>query len=124
MLGRLSVPGDGVRGQAAEGAGGRERQAEEAAECLAAIPDTSILGHRVARKLTALIERRGKPEMIVEDNGTELTSNAIMKWSAEYKSNGPPSRPTSLCRMALWKALPVGCGRGFERDTVPQPCPS
>ncbi|WP_434734537.1 IS3 family transposase (plasmid) [Rhizobium sp. YTUHZ044] len=47
-------------------------------ECLAAIPDTSISGRRVARELTALIERRGKPGMIVSDNGTELTSNAIL----------------------------------------------
>lgn len=39
-------------------------------ECLAAIPDTSISGRRVARELTALIERRGKPGMIVSDNGT------------------------------------------------------
>lgn len=30
-------------------------------ECLAAIPDTSISGRRVARELTTLIERRGKP---------------------------------------------------------------
>ena len=37
-------------------------------ECLAAIPDTSISGHRVARELTALIKRRGKPGMIVSDN--------------------------------------------------------
>ncbi len=36
-------------------------------ECLAAIPDTSISGRRVARELTALIERRGKPGMIVSD---------------------------------------------------------
>jgi hypothetical protein len=34
-------------------------------ECLAAIPDTSISGRRVARELTALIERRAKPGMIV-----------------------------------------------------------
>lgn len=54
-------------------------------ECLAAIPDTSISGRRVARELTALIERRGKPGMIVSDNGTELTSNAILKWCAETK---------------------------------------
>lgn len=54
-------------------------------ECLAAIPDTSISGRRVARELTALIECRGKPGMIVSDNGTELTSNAILKWSAEHK---------------------------------------
>ncbi len=32
-------------------------------ECLAAIPDTSISGHRVARKLTLLIEWRGWPAM-------------------------------------------------------------
>ena len=52
-------------------------------ECLAAIPDTSISGRRVARELTALIERRGKPGMIVSDNGSELTSNAILGWCAE-----------------------------------------
>ncbi len=54
-------------------------------ECLAAIPDTSISGHRVARELTALIERRGKPAMIVSDNGTELTSTAILRWGAEHR---------------------------------------
>ncbi len=40
-------------------------------ECLAAITDISISGRRVARELTALIERRGKPGMVVSDNGTE-----------------------------------------------------
>ena len=54
-------------------------------ECLAAIPDSSISGRRVARELTTLIERRGKPGMIVSDNGTELTSNAILKWCSEHK---------------------------------------
>ncbi|MBB3980368.1 transposase InsO family protein [Rhizobium azooxidifex] len=54
-------------------------------ECLAAIPDTSISGRRVARELTTLIERRGKPGMIVSDNGTELTSNVILIWSKEHK---------------------------------------
>ena len=34
-------------------------------ECLAAIPDTSISGRRVARELGHLIERRGRPGMIV-----------------------------------------------------------
>lgn len=37
-------------------------------ECLAAIPDTSISGRRMARELGDLIERRGRPEMIVSDN--------------------------------------------------------
>jgi putative transposase len=54
-------------------------------ECLAAVPDTSISGVRVARELTALIARRGKPGMIVSDNGTELTSNAILTWSQDHK---------------------------------------
>ncbi|MDP1702822.1 MAG: IS3 family transposase [Aestuariivirga sp.] len=53
-------------------------------ECLGAIPDTSISGHRVTRELTALIERRGKPGMIVSDNGTELTSHAIFAWARDY----------------------------------------
>ena len=52
-------------------------------ECLAAVPDTSISGRRVVRELTELIERRGKPGMIVSDNGTELTSNAVLAWCGE-----------------------------------------
>src|SRR5271155_4398981 len=52
-------------------------------ECLAAIPDTSISGKRVARELTGLIERRGKPSMIVSDNGNEFTSNARLAWTQD-----------------------------------------
>ena len=54
-------------------------------ECLAAIPDTSISGWRVVRELVALIERRGKPGLIVSDNGTEFTSNAVLTWAQEAK---------------------------------------
>ena len=54
-------------------------------ECLAAIPDTSISGRRVARELTELIARRGKPGMIVSDHGTEFTSNAILAWSKDHR---------------------------------------
>ncbi|GAB4347110.1 MAG: hypothetical protein Kow0026_00010 [Oricola sp.] len=54
-------------------------------ECLAAIPDTSISGRRVARELTAPIGRRGKPGMIVSDNGTEPASNAILRWCSEHE---------------------------------------
>lgn len=53
-------------------------------ECLAAIPDTSISGARVARELTALMATRGKPAMIVSDNGTEFTSNAILAWTGTH----------------------------------------
>jgi len=54
-------------------------------ECLAAIPDTSISGVRVARELTALIARHGRPGMIVSDNGTEFTSKAVLIWAGAYK---------------------------------------
>jgi putative transposase len=66
-------------------------------ECLAAIPDTSISGVRVARELTGLIARRGKPGMIVSDNGTELTSNAILAWAHDHKVEWhyiAPGKPT------------------------------
>ena len=52
-------------------------------ECLAAVVDTSISGVRVARELARLIDLRGKPGMIVSDNGTELTSNVILAWAAD-----------------------------------------
>jgi putative transposase len=50
-------------------------------ECLALVADTSISGIRVGRELDTIIARRGKPQAIVSDNGTELTSMAILKWS-------------------------------------------
>ncbi|UXC90619.1 MULTISPECIES: IS3 family transposase [unclassified Sphingobium] len=52
-------------------------------ECLRAVPDTSISGRRVVRELSELIAERGKPGMIVSDNGTELTSNAVLAWCGE-----------------------------------------
>ena len=52
-------------------------------ECLRAVPDTSISGRRVVRELADLIAERGKPGMIVSDNGTELTSNAVLAWCGE-----------------------------------------
>jgi putative transposase len=55
-------------------------------ECLAAIADTSISGQRVARELTTLIARRGKPELIVSDHGTEFTSNAMLAWTSEHQA--------------------------------------
>ena len=54
-------------------------------ECLALLVDTSISGLRVARQLDMIMEMRGKPRMVVSDNGTELTSNAILKWADERR---------------------------------------
>jgi putative transposase len=50
-------------------------------ECLALVADTSISGQRVARELDDIIRQRGRPDAIVSDNGTELTSNAILNWA-------------------------------------------
>ncbi len=52
-------------------------------ECLGLFADTSISGIRIARELDAVIVQRGKPAMIVSDNGTEFTSQAILRWSQE-----------------------------------------
>ncbi len=52
-------------------------------ECLATVVDNSISGVRVARELDRISEARGHPHTIVSDNGTELTSNAILKWSQD-----------------------------------------
>ncbi|MGB3317331.1 MAG: IS3 family transposase [Albidovulum sp.] len=49
-------------------------------ECLALVADTSLSGLRVVRELDALITKRGRPAMVVSDNGTELTSMAVLSW--------------------------------------------
>jgi putative transposase len=54
-------------------------------ECLALIAETSISGIRVARELDRLLGERGRPKTIVSDNGTELTSNPILRWADDHK---------------------------------------
>jgi putative transposase len=54
-------------------------------ENIALIADTSLSGLRVARELDRLTAERGKPKMIVSDNGTEFTSNAILRWADEAR---------------------------------------
>ena len=54
-------------------------------ECIALVADTSLSGRRVARELSQLMLQRGTPKMIVSDNGTEFTSNAILNWADEAK---------------------------------------
>ena len=93
-------------------------------ECLSAIPDTSISGRRVARELTALIERRGKPGMIVSDNGTELTSNAILRWCSEHRIEWhyiAPGKPMQNGFVESFNG--PHAGRAAQRDHVPQPRP-
>ncbi|MGY4183116.1 hypothetical protein ACVIHH_008407 [Bradyrhizobium sp. USDA 4518] len=51
----------------------------KSAVCLGAVLDTSISGRRVARELTAIVERLVKLEMIVSDHGTGFTCNALVR---------------------------------------------
>lgn len=71
--------------------------------------DTSLSGNRVACELTTLIGLRGKPHMVVCDNGTELTSLAILRWSQERQVDGIISRRGSRCRTASSRASMVAC---------------
>ena len=67
-------------------------------ECLALIADTSISGQRVARELDKLIKLYGQPATIVSDNGSELTSRAMLDWqnrtgvSWHYIAPGKPTQ--------------------------------
>lgn len=54
-------------------------------ECLCLVADTSLSGARMARELDSLIAKRAKPRTIVSDNGTEMTSMAILKWCQETR---------------------------------------
>ena len=66
-------------------------------ECLAAVPDTSLSGKRVAREMNALIARRGRPGAIVSDNGTEFTSAAVLAFTQATKLDWryiAPGKPT------------------------------
>lgn len=53
-------------------------------ECLTTVVDNSITGERVPRELDAIANRRGHPLLVVSDNSTEMTSNAMLKWQQEH----------------------------------------
>ena len=64
---------------------------------LALIADSSLSGVRVARELDRLIVDHGKPTMIVSDNGSEFTSNAILAWADKARIEWhyiAPGKPT------------------------------
>jgi putative transposase len=52
-------------------------------ECLATVVDTSLSGVRVVRELERLTLERTTPRVIVSDNGTELTSAAVLRWAID-----------------------------------------
>lgn len=66
-------------------------------EALLTLADTSISGARVVRELEALIAQRRQPALIVSDNGTEFTSNAVLAWCEQRQLRWhyiAPGKPT------------------------------
>jgi putative transposase len=110
-------------------------------ECLALVADTSLSGIRVSRELDRLVMERGKPRMVVSDNGSELTSNAILAWADQsrvawhYIAPGKPMQNAfiesfngrlrdELLNETLFSSLAqarvaLGCWRADYNDTRP-----
>lgn len=76
-------------------------------ECLGLVADTSLSGLRGARELDAIVAVSGLPLTVVSDNGTELTSTAILRCSRargvgwHYIAPGKPQQN-------VWKASTGG----------------
>jgi putative transposase len=118
-------------------------------ECLALVADTSLSGQRVARELDRIIAERGRPKMIVSDNGSEFTSNAILRWADEtrvdwhYIAPGKPIQNAFIesfngrlrdeflnetlfsslvharVMLASWRPIPVSAGRRPPSSPTP-----
>jgi putative transposase len=79
-------------------------------ECLCLVPDTSLSGARVARELSAIIvSRSARPLLCVSDNGTELTSNAILAWCQDTHIGRHYIAPGKRSRTRSPKASLAGC---------------
>ena len=85
---------------------GRTRQ------CLAVAADSSFSGLQVACELIGSPARAAKPKKVVSDNGSELTSNAILLWANDSRvawhyisprtSRSIPRQ--AVCRQAHWRS--------------------
>jgi hypothetical protein len=64
------------------------------------VADTSLSDARVARELDWLMAERGTRKMLVSDNGTELTSTAILRLPTITRSFGI-QRPG--CATSSWR---------------------
>jgi transposase InsO family protein len=67
------------------------------------------------RELTELIAQRGKPGMIVSDNGTELTSNAVLAWCGQI---GVDVVEKHHCCARFAAKLQCDCGRPAGKRQV------
>lgn len=86
-------------------------------QCLALVADTSISGLWVARELDQMIDRRGKPKMIVSDNGIEFTSNAILQWADRTKVEWHYIAPGKPLQNAFIESFNGGLRGAFLNET-------
>ncbi len=66
-------------------------------ENLALVADTSLSGLRLTRELTKIASLRGLPGTVVSDNGSEMTSMAVLRWCQETSVEWhyiAPGKPT------------------------------
>ena len=83
------------------------------------VDDTSLPGLRVVREFDTVIAIRGRPAMIVSDNGTEFTSIAMLRWSQEHQVEWhyiAPGKPTQNAFVESLQRPPPR--RVVERDAV------
>ena len=67
--------------------------------------DSSLNSGRVVKTLEALMEEHGTPEEIISDNGTEFTSNTVLKWCHERGQKWETSNQDNGIKMGMPKAL-------------------
>jgi putative transposase len=93
-------------------------------ECIALVADTSLSGARVGRELDAAIAGRGRPAMIVSDNGTEFTSMAILRWTQLTRIEWHYIAPGKPQQNAFVESFNGRLRRAVERNVVlvPRSC--
>ena len=92
-------------------------------EYLAAVPDTSLTGKRVVREMTALIARRGCPDVIVSDNGTEFTSAAVLAFTQAAKLDWRYIAPGKPTENAFAESFRGGCSRCLNEQLLNERAP-
>ena len=94
-------------------------------ECLALVPTPRCLVLRVVRELDASLPRAAVRPMCVSDNGTELTSMAILRWSQESTRRMALHRARQATAECLHRELQRPAARRIaERDALrfARPC--
>lgn len=87
-------------------------------ECLALLADTSLSGVQVVRELDRLMGERGRPTMIVNDNGSEFASNAILIWADQAKVEWYYIAPGKPMQNAFIESFTAGLRHEFLNEPL------